>query len=245
MGTHEVPDDVRRQVGEAANHACARCGTPLFGYSPLDGEGKTDPDSMDPERLVALCPACRADAAAGTVDGDELRSYRTEPAVSTPGEHPFSVGDETPRLVLGNVVVTLPGTVPEPTPVIRLDAQTLLSVSFADGRVGLEVDFYDDARPVGTYADGEWWADDADAWTVSFSTERRTLKLFNDDENVGVAVRAVADPAVLLVTGSLSYHGKRVHIRRESGVTVPASSTQFSEYDFRLSEDGAAVLSLS
>jgi hypothetical protein len=244
MDTHDVPDDVRREVGEAANHACARCGTPLFGYYRLDGEGETDPDSTDPDRLVALCPACRADAVAGSVGGDELRSYRADPAVGSPGEHPFHF-EGTPRLLLGNVAVTLPEAVPEPAPVIRLDAQQLLGVSVVDGRVGLDVDFYDDARPVGSFADGEWWADDAETWSVSFSAEDRTLKLFDEAENVGVAVRAFADPPVLLVTGSLSYHGKRVHVRRESGVTVPTSGTQFSDYDFRLSEDGAAVLSLS
>jgi hypothetical protein len=245
MDAHDVPSEVRAQVREEANHACARCGAPVFEYHAIHDDPAADTAAVaSPDRLVALCPACRADATAGRVDGDELQGAKTEPAVGKPEEHPFHFGEPVPRLVLGNVTVALPGATVDPTPVIRLDARQLLGVSFADGRLGLDVDFFDDARPIASLADGEWSADDPDAWSVSYSAADRTLKLHNDAENVGVGVRAFPDPAVVLVTGTLSYHGKAVNVRRESGVTVPTSNSQFSEYDFRLSEDGAAVLSL-
>lgn len=245
MDTHDVPSEVRAQVREEANDACARCGAPVFEYHVIGSDSAADTTTAaSADRLVALCPACRADAAVERVDGDELRAAKTDPAVASAEEHPFHFGESIPRLVLGNVAVALPGATVEPTPVIRLDARQLLGVSFADGRLGLDVDFFDDARPIGSYADGEWSADDPDAWSVSYSVADRTLKLRNDAENVGIGVRAFSDPAVVLVTGTLSYHGKAVHVRRESGVTVPTSNSQFSDYDFRLSEDGAAVLSL-
>jgi hypothetical protein len=246
MDTHDVPSEVRAQVREEANHACAQCGAPVVEYYTIRG-GAGAATAADDERtdgLIALCPACRVDAAAGRVDAGELRASKTDPAVASPEEHPFHFGESVPRLVLGNVAITLPGETVEPTPVIRLDARQLLGVSVADGRLGLDVDFFDDARPIASLADGEWSADEPDAWTVSYAADDRTLKLRNADENVGIGVRAFCDPAVVLVTGTLSYHGKAVHIRRASGVTVPASNSQFSDYDFRLSEDGAAVLSL-
>jgi hypothetical protein len=243
MAAHDVPAEVREQIREEANHACARCGSPAFEYHAIHDEPAADTTS--PDDLIALCPACRADAVAGRVDGDELRASKADPAVAGPEEHPFHFEGSVPRLVLGNVAVTLPGTAVEPTPVIRLDARQLLGVSVADGRLGLDVEFFDDARPIASLADGEWSAQKPGAWSVSYAADDRTLKLRNDAENVGLGVRAFPDHAVVLVTGTLSYHGKAVRIRRESGVTVPASNSQFSEYDFRLSEDGAAVLSLS
>ncbi|MFK5602637.1 HNH endonuclease [Haloferax volcanii] len=241
MVSRHVPVAVRRELRREVNYSCAYCGTPLVQYHHIVPFHENE--HHDPDRMIALCPTCHAEADAGTISREKLYELKNNPAISDLVEHEFYFESKQRMLGLGNVGVKIHDGQEGKSPVLRVDGEALIEVGYVDGVLQFVTNFHSkDGREIAQISNGEWWVSTESAWDMEY--KKKTLKLWSSEENLAFAVRYDPETDQVDIVGRFHSNGKRVIVSTDYGVVVPELNFSIRDLAFSIGDGPGAVLDI-